>query len=101
MKSYYKQMEPEKKKVAKENSYYYWWDDKNKKKNSQNTNMNAPKKISTTQAKKLSESNRSVNQSPWNTLGTWEERIFKVADFRSFIHEKPGNILIIKQQKNT
>lgn len=81
---------PAKTKVPKENSYYYWMDDKNKPKNGQNANMNAPKKISVTQAEQLNQSNLSSNQSAWNTLGTWEERTFKVADFKSFIHKQPG-----------
>ena len=85
-------MEPTQNKVAKENSYYYWWDEKNKSKSNQGGNMNAPQKITPSQAKKLNEVNKS-KQSPWNKVGTWEEKVFKVEDFQAFVHNNPGKII--------
>lgn len=92
-------MEPnkEKKKVSKENSYHYWWDDKNKTKSKDSPNMNAPQKITPSEAKKLSESQKFNNHSQWNSVGTWEEKLFKVEDFQAFIHKHPGKDLFYNQ----
>lgn len=85
-------MEPPKdpKKIPKENSYYYWWDEKNKSGKKNMPPQNVPKKISRVEAQKLNESSTSNNRSAWNALGTWEEKIFKVQDFQTYLHENPG-----------
>ena len=94
-------MEPnqEKKKVSKENSYYYWWDEKNKnnKDPKKIQNLNAPKKITVSEAKKLSESQKFNNHSQWNSVGTWEEKVFKVEDFQAFMHSHPGKDFYISK----
>jgi hypothetical protein len=88
-------MEPKKTKTKtpKENSYHYWWDDKKNQNKNPLQNMNAPKKITKTQAQKLNESLTSSNHSPWNAIGTWEEKIYKVEDFQTFVHENQGKQL--------
>ena len=82
-------MEPKPSK-AKENSYYYWCDEKNKSNCKNPKNLNAPKKITNSDILKSSQGPINKIQSQWNTLGTWEEKTFKVEEFIQFIKENTG-----------
>lgn len=72
-----------------ENSYYYWCQSQEKKSAPLNLNSK-PKKISLEESS-LSESQVKKNQSKWNSIGTWENKHFKVEDFVKFSEEHPGS----------